>query len=173
MTFGTEEWRPVDGYPYEVSSLGRVRRTGKGQGAKVGRILKGRVSENGYQFVTLHIHPGVNETRYIHDIVCEIFHGPKPSPVHEVAHGDGVRLNCKDGNLRWATRKENMEDAIRHDTIRRGSEHYNAKLDDISIRRIRELASSGVSHGKISMQFNVKRQAISRIMAGKTWTHVQ
>lgn len=168
-----EEWRPVAGYPYEVSSFGRVRRTGKAKGAKVGRILK-HVSVKDYPSVTLwpgDHHPG--KQRYIHDLVCQTFIGPKPSPAHEVAHWDGTRTNCNSDNLRWATRKENMEDACRHATVRKGGDHYNAKLNETLVREIREGAATGVSHTQLSRRFGVSRSAIGKIVNAKTWAHVQ
>lgn len=168
-----EEWRAVVGYPYEVSSRGKVRRTLAKRGARVGRILVNTIGENGYPCVGIATMDGVSKNVCVHNLVCEAFHGPKPSQRHEVAHWDGVRTNCEQGNLRWATRKENMEDACRHDTVQKGTDHYNAKLDEPTVLRIRKLASSGISHGNLSIQFNVARQTIGKIVNRKIWAHVQ
>lgn len=168
-----EEWRDIAGYPYEISSLGRVRRTRAAKGAKVGRILKHRTSKNRYPFVTLHLSAGLNETRYVHDLVCETFNGSKRSRAHEVAHWDGSRTNCKPDNLRWVTRKENMEDAARHGTTPKGSTHYRVSLDEDKVRQIRLLASIGLTRDALSLQFNTTRRVISKITTQRTWAHVQ
>jgi hypothetical protein len=44
----------------------------------------------------------------VHQLVCEAFHGPKPTPAHEVLHGDENGLNNHADNLSWGTRKENL-----------------------------------------------------------------
>lgn len=44
----------------------------------------------------------------VHRLVCEAFHGPKPTSAHEVLHGDENGLNNRQENLCWGTRKENL-----------------------------------------------------------------
>ncbi len=44
----------------------------------------------------------------VHQLICEAFHGPKPSPKHEVMHRDEDGLNNRADNLLWGTRKENL-----------------------------------------------------------------
>ncbi|WP_449411892.1 HNH endonuclease signature motif containing protein [Methylobacterium komagatae] len=50
---------------------------------------------------------GFGHRRLVHRLVCEAFHGPAPTPEHQVAHADGTRWNARADNLRWATRTEN------------------------------------------------------------------
>jgi hypothetical protein len=38
---------------------------------------------------------------YVHDIMCETFNGPRPSPEHVVKHLDGDIYNNKATNLAW------------------------------------------------------------------------
>ena len=40
-------------------------------------------------------------------LVCLAFHGPPPSPRHEVMHRDENSLNNRPANLAWGTRREN------------------------------------------------------------------
>lgn len=51
-------------------------------------------------------------TETIHTLVCLAFHGPKPTPKHQVAHKDCNKMNNGYLNLRWATPKENIADSI-------------------------------------------------------------
>lgn len=46
--------------------------------------------------------------RKVHQLVCEAFHGPKPSPQAVVIHIDENALNNRPENLRWGTQKENL-----------------------------------------------------------------
>ena len=48
------------------------------------------------------------KTYKVHQLVCEAFHGPRPSPKHVVMHLDDNPLNNRADNLKWATQKENL-----------------------------------------------------------------
>jgi hypothetical protein len=52
---------------------------------------------------------------YVHHLVLEAFVGPRPAG-RQAAHGDGDKANNVVTNLRWATRKENEGDKVRHGT---------------------------------------------------------
>lgn len=59
--------------------------------------------------------------RYVHEMVCEWWHGPRPSPLHVASHkcGNG-HLGCySPGDLKWQTRSEDFADMVRHGTKRR------------------------------------------------------
>lgn len=44
----------------------------------------------------------------VHQVVCEAFHGPRPSANSVVIHIDEDGLNNRPENLRWGTQKENL-----------------------------------------------------------------
>lgn len=46
--------------------------------------------------------------RKVHQLVCEAFHGSRPSPNAVVIHTDEDSLNNRPENLRWGTQKENL-----------------------------------------------------------------
>ncbi len=111
----TETWLPVVGHEglYEVSDRGQVRRIAVIYRAAAPGLLTPTVDPvTGYRKVGLRLN-GVRRTRPVHVLVCQAFHGPKPSG-QEVLHGDGNKANCDAGNLRWGTRRENNLDAVRH-----------------------------------------------------------
>lgn len=164
----SEEWRPVEGWPFEVSSLGRVRRTRRGKGCK-NPILKCGIDCWGYRRVTLRDKPRMWQG-HVHILVCEAFHGPRP-PAHEAAHWDGDKLNNVPDNLRWATSAENHDDMIRHGHSARGKRHHNTKLDEQAVREIRALLAEGYTSTQIHRRFNfgVSRSAILGIQQRRNW----
>ena len=44
---------------------------------------------------------------YVHRFICEVFHGPAPTPDHEADHDDRDRGNNASINLSWLTPAEN------------------------------------------------------------------
>ncbi|MCV7093296.1 HNH endonuclease [Mycobacterium interjectum] len=117
-----EVWRAIPGQPdYEASSHGRVRsyrRCRSGDRANfVPQIIKGYIDYEGYQRVTF----GDGTRRYMHQIVAEVFIGPRP-PDHEVSHINHVRHDNRAENLRYATRQDNLSDRFQEKakTCKRG-----------------------------------------------------
>lgn len=107
-----EFWKPVpifDGY--EASSEGRIRLfNAKSQ---AWRIVQPKPCQNGYCRISLR-HKGKMHQMALHRVICRTFKGPPPTEHHEVAHSDGNPSNNRADNLRWATRSENITDAVRH-----------------------------------------------------------
>ena len=54
------------------------------------------------------IHTWNRKTYRVHQLVCEAFHGPRPSPSHIVLHLNEEASDNRPENLRWGTRKENQ-----------------------------------------------------------------
>lgn len=152
-----EEWRDVPGWEgvYEVSSLGRIRRGG--------RILTPNI-KNGYPFVKLKNLPR-KEGGYIHRLVCRAWHGEAASGL-EVCHGDGDKTNNTPGNLRWATRRENMHDKIRHGAAAQRGRLASAKLAESDLPVIRQRVVAGERQIDIATDYGVSQSVISRIYTG-------
>ena len=110
-----EKWKDIKGYEgiYQVSDLGRVKRleskryAGNGSYAKVKeRILKPRITKNGYVVAGL-----CGKTFNVHRLVLETF-----SPIDEkldTMHLNNNRIDNRLDNLRWGTRKENIQQMVR------------------------------------------------------------
>lgn len=102
-----EEWRVVPSIPaYEASDQGRVRRLTPAIGTKVGLILKGFVTKNGYKKISL----AVDKKRYqrfVHRLVAEAFLGPIPDG-HTVHHHDHDKQNNRATNLEYLPRLQNQ-----------------------------------------------------------------
>lgn len=145
-----EEWRPFVGWPYEVSSFGRVRRTQPGArnnpGTKVGRILSQCLSRDRYLWVVL-CRDGRKKMISVHRLVCIVFHGD-PIPGKDIArHLDGDRFNNVPENLAWGSSQDNSDDMKLHGTVIANERHPCAKLTDDQVRQLRhwyhELKQSG------------------------------
>lgn len=134
------------------------------------RYLKPHQRKNGYQQISLMI-DGAVYREYVHRIVAEVFLGPPPSPQHEIAHNDGNPKNNCLLNLRWATKKQNQNDRIAHNTVQRGETHHNAKLTAALVNEIRSKSNS-VSGRTLSKMFGITYYTISDIIRRKTWRHV-
>lgn len=103
----SEQWRPVVGWEglYEVSSEGRVRSFRRGAN---GRVLRPGIASHGYPTVAL----GRGNTQSVHVLVAAALLGPCPEG-QEVRHRDGKRTNPRATNLRYGTRSDNINDAVR------------------------------------------------------------
>jgi HNH endonuclease/NUMOD4 motif len=181
----SEEWRDIPGMEgfYQASSEGRIRsvervhmqrmRDGSVQGVKYGGKVRAthRSANNGYLMIALS-QPGQKRRTYcVHFLVCSAFHGPRPEG-HEVAHGDGDRLNPKKSNLRWATRVENASDRTSHGTATIGERHGNCRLSDNDVREIRHLRSTGLRFKQIASRFGVSWETCRKINSGQKRRHV-
>ncbi len=102
---------PIYGDCYSVSSFGNVQRIKPTTGATVGKLLKFNKNKNGY----LYIHLYKNNKRYaieVSTLVCEAFHGSKPSIDHETNHKNGHKHDNRECNLEWTTPQGNTDHAI-------------------------------------------------------------
>ena len=164
-----EEWRVVDNWTaYAVSNLGRIKRLTPACGTTPGKILRQINTSHGYLHVTLSTN-SVTWRTAVHILVCTAFHGARPSPDHEVAHWDGNRQNNVSTNLRWATREQNMGDAIRHNRTTRGERFPLHKLANNDVHEIRKLLAMAMRHQDIADMYGISRALVTHIKLGRRW----
>lgn len=174
----TEEWRPVDGWPYEVSDHGQVRRaitSGRQKSTYPGRILRGHRHKDGYRAVLL-CAEGRQKHFLVHRLVAHAFLGPPPTSDHDVAHGDGSRDNNHVANLRWATARENCADTIRHGRTPRGERSSAHKLTDADVLALRDARKqSGLSYDELGRRFGVSGAHAHRLVTGsrRPWVRAE
>lgn len=113
-----------------------------------------------------------------HAVVCELAHGPKPTPKHECCHSCGNgHLGCVNPtHLYWGTRSQNVRDAIRHGTAYifkpiSGENAPAAKYSDEYIKKIKEAMDSGATQTSVAKRFGVSQTQVSRIKNGVRSTH--
>lgn len=115
-----EEWRPLPAAPgaYEVSSLGRARRSIPGPRTHVGRPMTLEANLNsGYLMVSPFVNGRVKRVS-LHRQMCIAFHG-EPAPGMVARHLNDDKLDNRISNLAWGTRKENGQDAVRNGRLGR------------------------------------------------------
>ena len=167
-----DQWRAVPGFEgiYEVSRAGSIRSLGfqTPAGYRKGKVLKPAPS-GGYPAVSL-VKDGKKRTVRLHQIVCEAFHGPAPSPKHEVAHNDGVRAHSWASNFRWDTPKGNQADKVQHGTALRGDKHHQTVIPDSLVQIIaQEYVRGSSTHGlkALAKKYGVSIQPIHSIVRGE------
>jgi hypothetical protein len=161
-----EEWRTLEWAPnYEFSSHGQVRRTKDAPGTFAGKILRQSMA-NGYKQLNLRV-GGKFTSKKVHRVVCEAFHGPPPSVLHQVAHYDGDRTNNRAENLRWAMPKENASDDLRNGNRPAGEKHPLARLKEGDIIAIRNEHREFID--ALASFYDVQRGTILSIISNRTW----
>jgi hypothetical protein len=171
------EWRQIPSYPgYFASRDGKIR-------GKRGRIMKPvsdkRFPPGWYPRLTVQTEAGEKNV-CVHVLVCEAFHGARPSSNHCVAHNDGNAAIVHADNLRWATYKENSEDMVRHGHSLVGEKNPRARLTESDVREIRRIYAASKIDGRVkpgtrqelAAQFCVNLTLIKDVVAHRSWRHI-
>lgn len=111
----------------------------------------------------------------IHQLVAELFIGPKPFPSAVVRHKDDNKLNYKSSNLEWGTRKLNHADAVRNGTrpnSGEGESNFNSKLTERDVLDIRFCLDFGAGIRTVAKAFNVSTANIFRIKHRRSWKNL-
>lgn len=165
-----EEWRIIaEATDYAVSSIGRVKRVKPDRlGRGLGKILNTPIGDAGYPCCSLHVNRKQLHRR-IYQLVCRAFHGPKPTPKHEVRHLDGSKTNSAASNLAWGTSAENTADCVRHGTLARGERLPQTKLTEVQVAAIRE---SSEHYRSIADKFGISPNYVHTVRRCGSWQHV-
>lgn len=134
-----------------------------------GKPLKGTPSSNGYLTFTAWM-DGKSVTFAVHRVVCEAFHGPRPSPKHQARHLNGVNTDNRASNLAWGTSKENHADRTLHGTDPIGIRNPVAKLTWDQVREVRRRhASESTPVTLLATDYGVDPSTLTDVLDGKTW----
>lgn len=175
-----EAWRPIEGWPYEVSSWGRVRRIGSARCLK--QFPKGRwghlkvcLSRNGAQ------KRGPDRKDFsIHRLVADAFGAAGKGP--EVRHLNGVAWDNRAANLQRGTRLDNAGDAVRHGSMRKRTSEQ-AKLTPAQVAEMRAAPrpprggrgrwkrseDDWVSDSEFAKRFGVSRRLVGQVRTFDRW----
>ena len=139
-----ETWKPVAAWEglYEVSDHGAVRSLDRTVMTKAGhlrttrgRVLKPSRMASGHLQVSLYR----GEERLcttVHALVMAAFVGPRPAGM-DICHKDSDPSNNHVSNLRYDTRRGNVEDTMAAGRISRGTARHNNTLTPEQVREIR------------------------------------
>ena len=185
-----EIWKPVLNFEgvYEASNLGNIRRSDGFH--PIPRNLRAAENHHGYQNVSLS-KDCVCRTYFVHRLVCEAFHGPRPDGM-TINHKDGAKKNNRPENLEYLSHQENMNHAhailnrisptratgarngsvARPENLCRGEGHKSSKLSDEHVRVVRLRLAEGVKQRTIATEVGISQTQIWRIKAGLSWAHV-
>lgn len=160
----TERWKTIREAPnYEVSSLGRVRRSKPGINTKKGKIRKLKIDAKGYLFVNLNVrinNKSVSIVKKVHRLVAAAFLGPIPDG-YEVNHKDLNKKNNKVRNLEYLTGKQNIRHAVMHGVY--------GKLSLDEVEKVKQLRKQGYSLLIIALIFDIAVSTACLITKGKRW----
>lgn len=97
----TEEWKPIRGLHYEISSLGNIRNSESHKPIS-------QFDKNGAGYIRVNLFSNGKKKRcFIHRLVAEAFI-PNPENKPQVNHKDGNKQNNNLENLEWVNASENM-----------------------------------------------------------------
>lgn len=150
-------WKEIKDYPnYKINNLGEI------YGYYRNKNMKLIPREDGYIRVMLYNNEG-NKRFYVHVLVATAFLD-NPNNLPEVDHKDCDRANNCVDNLKWVTRKENLDRCfeLKH--------HKNnpRKIKAINIDTLQELEFE--STREASRQLDIKNSKISDILHGRRKT---
>lgn len=179
-------WKDIEGYEglYQVSNLGRVKSLERLVTQRPGvtytrpeQIIKHNSGAKlkGYPNLNL-CRNGRVVNALIHRLVAQAFI-PNPDNKRCINHIDGDKNNFKISNIEWVTHSENTKHAFRTGLQKQnyvfGTGHGMSKLDDVSVRVIREAyAENKWSYQQIANYFKMGQAAIRNIVIKRTWKHV-
>jgi hypothetical protein len=176
-----EIWKSIPGYEgyYEVSNCGRVRSLDRiiirSDGIKVpqiGKLMRTQPTQHGRRSVMM-CGPGLKtRRREVHRMVLEAFVGPCPENM-EACHRDDDCTNNHLENLRWDTKRSNMQERDRNGKTVKGQTHGNAKLTDEGVREMRRLRETGAKLSYLSERYGIAFGQIGAIVRREAWKHVE
>jgi len=109
----------------------------------------------------------------VHRLVGKYFLA-NPKNKKEINHKNGEKTANRAKNIEWATSSENKKHAFATglNVFPVGSKHFNSKLTENDIVKIRDMAKKGIFQKDIASRFRVNKGTISLICLRKTWAHV-
>lgn len=172
-----ERWKPVAGFPYEVSNQGQVRSlprkiaaAGRGERSMKGRLLKGRPNARGHLRVQL-CADGVVQDFLVSRLVATYF-VPNPRGLPMVRHKDFDRANNAASNLEWCGHADNIERAVEAGRFTALVSPSRAKiLDAKTAQAIYEMRESGLPFPDIVTLFDLGTEAVMNVCHDQSWRH--
>ena len=161
LQFPNENWKPVEDNPiYEISDLGRLRKTFKNGRTKIFKPqIKKYPNNRFYYYFKINC-----KNRYVHQLVLKHFVGDRPEGF-DCDHIDRNTANNTLSNLRYLPISENRS--------QKGMECSWAKLTDNEVMLIRKMYSCGsITYESLANLFEISKSQIRRIITLQQWCHI-
>ncbi len=155
---------------FEISNLGRVRRTHKKTGEW--QYIRGHNSKGQIVFSFRSEKKGQQIIRPLHRLVAETFL-EQPTKRHKfVVHKDFDKTNNAADNLVWLNLKDLTLFQKNNPNYKRG-QAFNAKLTIEQVKEIkRALLDKDVVYADLGRQYNITQTQLNRIRKGESWKNV-
>lgn len=164
--------RPIPGFDgYAADAEGNIWSCRRAWKAGRWRKLSLWADPKGYPLVTLQISGRLTARRVSH-LVLLAFVGPRPEGTEACHFPDPDPRNNRPENLRWDTKSENAQDALRMGRRPVGSRAYRAKLSERDVVEILRLLDQGETQAGLARRLGVSRTLIRKIAAGECWRHI-
>lgn len=149
-----EIWKDIDGFPYQVSSLGNIKSLARyveyfHSSGKLCRryvpekVLKFTLGTSGYPTTHIYTEDGIRSTVMIHRLVA-MYHLDSVEGKDFVNHKDGDKENNNVCNLEWVTKSENTLHALDNNLLfKRGEDCNLSKLNESQVIEILSLRKFG------------------------------
>lgn len=170
-----ERWKPAPGLKglYEISDVGRFRRTGSS------KVRKLTPDKNGYLTCVAYLGEiGDIKCVKMHRLVVSAFIEEIPDGM-VVNHKNGNKADNKPKNLEIVSTSQNVEHSFRvlgrqgrNTNPSRGEDHHHSRFTEENIREIRALYLNGKTQVEIAKRFQTRQSKISEIVLRKAWKHV-
>jgi NUMOD4 motif/HNH endonuclease len=178
----TEKWKDIPGHEgvYEVSTVGRVRRTSRPPEYKgklpIPYIMKNQYDKDGYCTVRLRVKNSCKNGR-VHQLVALTFL-PNPENLPIPHHLNGVRDDNRVVNLEWVSSSKNSKYTYEFGSRKQFGEHNNSSLlSNKDVVEIKSILLNKKPRQKpfikdIASKFNVSRSCIQNIASSNYWKHI-
>src|SRR3990167_1164116 len=97
---------------------------------------------------------------------------PNHDGLPESQHKNDIKTDNRVSNLKWGTQQDNANDREKHGNTSRGIKNPNSKLNNILVKKIRNLRPSQ-SLNKLAKKFNVSKKLILLVCQRKIWKQVE
>jgi hypothetical protein len=157
-------YRPITEAPnYRVGDDGSVWRL-----RGIWRKLNPWAHKSGHRYVGLRVN-GKTLRRQVHRLVLIAFAGSAPSEKHEVCHRNGNPSDNRLSNLRWGTRRNNLEDVVLHTGKFPKSAVTLSRADDIR----NGYSGKWGEKRAIARRLGISESTVGRIINGDSYTEEQ
>lgn len=165
MSQSASQWKQHPTHPdVECSSDGVIRNV------VTGRVYAQHKDRDGYLHTTISSRGVGKKSGMVHRFIAEAFNGGTDS--RTVNHKNGRKDDNRAINLEFVTHRENVAHARNTLGEYAGERNSRAKLTELQVRQIREMAASGTPRRVIAATFGIIPEYVNDIRTRRVWKEV-